>query len=544
MSGKRKSFKAVEPLLVSPAMPLQNSEDPWLVRFPHNATGSRSFNFEPWTGKGIDGVVAASVSAVKALLQAGHPRASTIVGYCNRGMNLFLDFLLEQLTPVDLNRINRHCLESYIEWLQRKSNQSYSSQKKVYCSTKAVLAFFRTRGLITDSNLFPTNPYPGSQNHISPETALSANEQAALAQAVKADLIAIHNKSFQGSDSQVMTVLMVVIAMRTGLNTEPLISLNRDCMRPHPLRPNMRTLRAFKWRGRSTQIKALRGSTDTAVNKSLHAGGPVIIEMALGMTSHLVDEVAAEFKNRLWLYRSARPSDGQRPIPMTADSFSAGLRHLVARHDLRDEATGKMLIVNTSRLRKTVESSYWKITGRNLFQVAQVMQQTPEVADQSYLHATAEMERNHVFLGQALVQKWRAGDANDEKAIAFTPYSAPQNMTPVARCADPVTGDRAPKNGSACMDFLSCFSCRSFVVAEDERDLHRLFSFYWFLLEITESSPDVELTQRYQAVLILIDEVTAERFDVSLVSAARAAAKVDRHPFWRNPILESMYRDQ
>ncbi len=130
MAGKRKSFKAVAPLLVTAAVPPLDLGDPWLVRFPLNATGRRSFSFEPWVGRGIDEVVAASVSAVKALLQAGHPRASTIVGYCNRGMNLFLDFLLSKPRQDSLDQIDRRCVDRYVEWLRLKPDQSYSSQKK------------------------------------------------------------------------------------------------------------------------------------------------------------------------------------------------------------------------------------------------------------------------------------------------------------------------------------------------------------------------------------------------------------------------------
>ncbi len=302
--------------------------------------------------------------------------------------------------------------------------------------TKAVLAFLRTRSLIIGNDLFPPNPHPGSQNKITPETALSATEQAALARAVKTDLIAIHNESFLGSESHLITVLMVSIAMRTGLNTEPL-SPPRDPDAAPSLAPGYADIACLQmawplnadqgvaWvdRYRSQQIATRRGICHYRNGIATYGefrgrGGGGIQESIVAITDR------------------APLSDNGRPIPMTAE-FGTCLRRLVARHDLRDDVTGEPLVLNTSRLRKTVEGRYWRITGRNLFQVAQVMQQTPAVADRSYLHATAEMEKKHVFLGQALVQKWRADSAKLEEAVAPMLYSAPQNMTPVARCEDP-----------------------------------------------------------------------------------------------------------
>ncbi|MEO8154741.1 MAG: hypothetical protein ABI605_16870 [Rhizobacter sp.] len=527
---------------MSASRPFDGEAPQWIVNFPLNATTQRTFDFQPWVGRGVDEVVAATVSAIGALQQAGHPRAATIVGYCNRGMNLFLGFLIERRTPMSIAEIDRRCVNDFISWLKTRPGMSYVSQKKVYCNAKAVLAFWRSRDLVAGADLFPKNPYPRSNDYVESPTALSPREQADLASAAKADLIAIHRGTFVGGDSDALAVLMLIVAMRTGLNTEPLVGLSRDCLRPHPFRPNLRVLRAFKWRGRATQVKVLRGSFDDTQHRALQAGGVAIVDLALRRTKSLVDEVPSHDRNRLWLYRSAAPGNRGKATAMNSDVLANRLQRLVRRHDLRADGTGQPLGLTLSRIRKTVEGSYWRLSGGKLFEVAQIMQQSPQVADQSYLHATAAMEQNHVFLGEALVNKWRGTDRKGHEVIQLFPYAEPRNMTPVSRCKDPVNGDRAPKDGSDCMDFLSCFSCRSFVVVEDERDLHRLFSFYWFLHEAAERFANAEISARYRQITGTIDTVTSASFDAALVARARSRAKSDRHPFWRNPMLEEMHR--
>jgi len=540
MAGKRKSFKANAALQVTTKLPSDGARDSWIISFPPNATTLRAFDFGPWIAKGLDEVAGAAISAINALQQAGHPRTATLVGYCNRGMNLFLDFLIERTHPTSVEGIDRRCIDDFIEWLRAKPQLAYGSQKKIYFNVKGVLAFLRDRGLDIGADPFPKNPYPRSNDHVESPTALTPKEQAELARAVKADLIAIHRGTFTGEDSDVVAVFIVIIAMRTGLNAEPLISLTRDCLRPHPFRPNLRVLRAFKWRGRATQVKVLRQSFDEATHKALQAGGAVVVEMALRHTAPLVDEASVAQRSQLWLFRSAAARNPGQVTHMTASNFATRLWRLVERHSLRAEASDKPLVLNVSRIRKTVEGSFWRLSGGSLFQVAHIMQQTPGVADQSYLHATEQMERNHAFLGEALVNRWRGAGEAGQKVVPLFPYSDPKNMTPVSRCKDPINGEMAPKDGSDCMDFLSCFSCRSFVVVEDEQDLHRLFSFYWFLGDVIKSFPETALAISYRDIMSLIDSVTSKEFDAGVVTTARIAAKNDRHPFWRNPILGEM----
>jgi hypothetical protein len=158
------------------------------------------------------------------------------------------------------------------------------------------------------------------------------------------------------------------------------------------------------------------------------------------------------------------------------------------------------------------------------------MGHTVRVADRHYFRPTPEMERNHKFLGEALVATWRG---QDKTASACRSVAA--ENTPVGRCRDPYAGELAPKNGKACMDFLSCFRCSSYVLVEEDADLYRLYSFYWFLIRERARVGSGRWANVYGWIVRLIDEQVTERFDSARVKAAREKARVEAHPFWRDP---------
>lgn len=198
--------------------------------------------------------------------------------------------------------------------------------------------------------------------------------------------------------------------------------------------------------------------------------------------------------------------------------------------DLRAD-DGSPLVLNLSRLRKTLENRLWRLSGGDPFAVARLMGHSVRVADHHYLLPTPEMERNHKFLGEALVATWSGRHTTDVGDPSRTVIA---ENTPVGRCKDPWAGELAPKDGKPCMDFLSCFRCASYVIVEEEADLYRLYSFYWFLVRERARVGASRWAKVYGWIVRLIDEQVTARFDGGRVKAAREKARVDPHPFWRD----------
>ena len=94
---------------------------------------------------------------------------------------------------------------------------------------------------------------------------LSLAERSRLADALRRDIIDLHTGRLQASESQALAVYALALAMRTGLNTSPLLELGRDCLQPHPFMPRMRLMRAYKRRGNATHVKTLRYQRDLAI---------------------------------------------------------------------------------------------------------------------------------------------------------------------------------------------------------------------------------------------------------------------------------------
>ena len=84
-----------------------------LIAFGRNATGSRSFDFAPWYGSGIDPITYACQRQIERFLagQDTTVEVSTVVNYCRAGLRNFLDYLLlraiafgYELTLADIDR--------------------------------------------------------------------------------------------------------------------------------------------------------------------------------------------------------------------------------------------------------------------------------------------------------------------------------------------------------------------------------------------------------------------------------------------------------
>lgn len=266
---------------------------------------------------------------------------------------------------------------------------------------------------------------------------------------------------------------------------------------------------------------ALRGDLSYRTQNTVYRN----VKFALGSLEGARDP----WKDRVWLYRATGPTRFARgPIRLLGvGSLMPCIERFVTRNRLRSD-DGSPLRLSVSRLRKTLENRLWRLSGGDPFAVASLMGHGVRVADRHYFVPTPEMERNHKFLGEALVASW----SGQEKLVVAAPNST---NTPVGRCRDPYGGHLAPKDGQPCMDFLSCFRCPSYVLVEEEDDLWRLYSFYWFLIRERSQLGAGRWASVYGWIVRLIDDQITARFNSSRIRAVREKARRFPHPFWKHP---------
>lgn len=501
-----------------------------------NPTGRRYIDLAPWLGKGIDEWVWSCVSTLRSLLKGGSVQAATVVSYGRSGLPALFEFLTasraEPLAARPCDLTAQH-LTRFVSWLKHR-HPGGTTAKSVHGQAKAVLVRLIDRGhLRADSkSLFVQNPFPGSNGVSRGAMPLSNAEMQRLAAALKADVADIHHGRLVLPMSQALTGSMLIIAMRSGLNTTPLLELGRDCLRPHPL-PDMRVLESRKHRGRNTQRKTLRFSRANAERAILPLDGVAVLNRILEMTEPLVAAAPAALRSRLWLYRSGQGGARGRITCLSERAIQAGTAALIRRRQLLGD-DGAPLRLNPSRLRKTMSQSLWRLSDGDLFAVADVMGHSPQVADQNYLRLDERMKaEGAVFVGEALPAKLRGSVAHDN----VIPIAENQlKKTPTGSCKDTLYGGQAPNDGSNhCEQFTHCLACPSYAIVGTVKDLHRLFSFQIFLrAEAAYYTSDEwsEWRDHRHRLIDLIDRFTLEHFGDKLVAEAKTLVDRAPHRFW------------
>jgi len=535
MTARRKDFSSRRPRKAqSTVIPLRRPGDRAIVRLPRGPQSVRTINLSAHLGHGYDDIVDACVDVLRTMLKGRHAGPASVAAYGRSGLLEFFAFLRKRGSSLRLKEIDRRLIEDYIAWLRLKGSDHPNTGRAPYMHTKAVLSVLARRNAFPEGmDVFPRNVFPRSNYQARGETRLSMKERQRVAEALRGDLIAIAKGRFQGSDLQAVMTLVLSVALRTGLNTTPAIELLVDCMKPHPLVKGQYLLESVKRRARKVQRRPVRAGY--ADSKDALAAGDVaaVVKFAVDRSEALRTEAPASMRERLWLFRTEANSNRGRVTALDKSNLDSGVRAFVSRHDLKGD-DGKPLRLNMGRLRKTMANRLWRLSSGDLRGVARAMGNLPRVTDDHYLEVTPEMERNHKFLGEALVDRWR-GVPEEE--------SADLQNTPLGRCKDPFKGDLAPKDGTACMDFMSCFRCKSYVLVEDPRDLHRLFSFYFFLERERSRIRANTWAERYGWIMKMIDAVTADQFDPAMVSTAKVTAREQPLRFWRDPAMSGVVID-
>ncbi|WP_201741026.1 hypothetical protein [Acidovorax sp. BoFeN1] len=497
-----------------------------IVALPPNPRNHNIIDLRPWLGHGFDDWVWAAATVLKARLHSGNYSVASIVSFAANGMKVFLPYLTGNqggIVPSRPSDMTATDVVRYIAWLRLKYPNG-STAKNYYSAFKSVLVGLMDYGFIDQSHdvLLPANPFPMNGATTRGETPLSQSEMERLAAALKLDLIAIHHGGFSGLDSEALVVLMLIVGMRSGINTTPLLEMKRDCLGPHPFMPNLMLVRTFKRRGKGAQLTSLRQTHIHDLAASIPMDGVAVLKMVLGMTQNLVAEAPDGIKDRVWLYRSSQRGDlkGQT-LCLNMGRVHENTKAIVHRHGLFAD-DGSVLRVTLGRLRKTMENRLWKLSDGDLLAVSAVMGHSPQVADNHYLHLDERTKAEGAkFIGEALPGKLRGHD--------LVP-------TPTGSCKDSLQGALAPKDGSThCAEFTHCLGCPSYAIVGTVKDLHRLFSFQRFLMsEVGYYATDEwsEWRLHHQDLIARIDQIAYDNFIPKMVAQAKALAEKNPHSFW------------
>lgn len=526
---RSKNYQATR--LAAPTNPPADEPFDPVIELPENPKSHRKLDLRPYMGHGFDAWVKAFASVLRSLMGSGNFTVSSIVSLHSNGIKHFMPFLIAgplHFPPKTPDRLTAFELNRYVARLKLRYPNG-STAKNCYAALKTVLTGLADYGLIHIAleDLLPANPFPKSEITLAGEKPLTPAEMERLSSAAKSDLIAIHQGRFDGPDSEAMGVLILIIAMRTGINATPLMEMGRDCLKPHPFMPSLMLVHSIKRRGRGAQVQSIRQTALHDKQTTIRMDGVAVLRKAIELSESLVDLAPDRLKNRIWLFRHGQPGRSQRVSCMNTGAASTAFRNFVKRHGLCGD-DGKPLRVTLAGLRKTMENRLWKLTDGDLVTVAAIMGHSPQVADNHYLKLDEKTKAEGAkFIGSAFTETLRG-----ENLVP----------TPSGSCQDSLHGVLAPKNGKThCEQFTHCLGCPSYAIVGTQSDLYRLFSFQVFLLKEIDYYTSAEWSEwrkHHRGLIDLIDRFTQDKFASDLVAHAKAAVEAKPHPFWAAKIRQ------
>ncbi|MFA0378140.1 phage integrase SAM-like domain-containing protein [Vibrio sp. 10N.222.54.A3] len=436
-------------------------------------------------------------------------------------LKLFRHSAGEDLTQAD---ITPELFEQYLLHL-KGCELGYNTQKGYYTHLKSMLIHMKDKGywsVIGDINLnsdfFPKNPFPNSSKRVKGEKPLTPHEKRQVVVALKQAIKPIYQKT-EPLTGYELVVCLLAVAIQTGINTSPLLNMTTDSLSDHPLKDCRKLLTVFKKRGSSTQLHNLRKSEELEVVQGIKLDVAYLIEAIIERNTQERKSIDTDL---VFVYEPIIARKGAERGAATSLSerlLQYNIKNFIKEYDLRDE-DGRTIKLNVSRFRKTFINDIYELSGESLLIAAQQAKHNGTGTLDHYLQAPEQSKRNLGLMGEIRVKE----------------LTSTESSVPVGHCKDPKNGDKAPKNGTFCNDFLGCFRCKSFVITGD--DLYKLFSFYWAIIRNRDEFGRKDWKRHLKNVLRIVDEEVIPEFakldQLQRVEAEKERARTNPHPYWQN----------
>lgn len=487
-----------------------------VVSFGQNALSQLYFDFTPYYKQGFDTITSAVQQTIDIMLVESVVTKTSVATYCKNGFRHFSKYLViyaqamgRELTLTD---IAIELIENYIQHLKTHYPNS-NAPKNYYTNTKSIIVKMQQMGWVKRFD-FSKNPFPNSNRKIKGQESFSKAERKRVAHALRIDVndIITKNEPLNGYE---LTILLLAIALRSGMNTTPLLEMTIDSIQEHPLKENRKLLVLYKRRGNNTYIQALRNSTKIKYVQSVLADVAVMIQHMIDLNQSIRTE---NNSNLVFTYRSNAMINLGEIINLNPVDLERNIKKWVKAKGLKND-NGKLLQVSVSRFRKTFENRIWELSGGDPFVTAALANHTVKISQTHYLAAPKEAEKNFHYMGKIRTQE-------------LLDVSIIEHNTPVSKCSD--IPNRTDKNGNTiyCTSFLSCVRCRNMVVTKD--DLYRLFSFYWLIVYERKQVGAKRWRKYFAHIVRIIDRDIAPQFDAEYVQTIKMEAQAKPHPAWKH----------
>lgn len=241
----------------------------WKFMITSKAYETVAFDFTPLQNRGREKLAEQIRDAFWSLRHESQAASLTSYFVSITRFWKFLDYdSAHNALITDLSGIDQACIERYLAWLSiqivptRQQNSgkplSRSSARNSYNGLKSVLMNRQrlTPFYVSSKLSFPKNPFPNLRSITTSREPFSKTEHRRILDALNQDLNSYYNNDSL-TDLQVLTVHLLVLAVATGANLQPLLELRRADLAEHPL-PDRELLLTTKRRGRTTFAASVR----------------------------------------------------------------------------------------------------------------------------------------------------------------------------------------------------------------------------------------------------------------------------------------------
>lgn len=508
-----------------------------VINFPQvSTTSTRKLDFSNFYGKGYDDITKLIYKTLDSMLSDSIQTSQasiSIATLATYGRNIqdffkFLDFSIHESNDLTPDDIDKKLIAEFVSAIN-ENDWTRSTKRSRLGALKSLLVYAEGKEFISNRqvlDIFPSNAFHGSKRNSNKinKKPLSIAEMKQVAKSLKAEMEAVVS-----SDNQLgfyeLSICVMYISLRTGINLTPTLELSTDCIQPHPLKENLNLLVCFKRRGYSQQIHSLKKELkDSDTTAGISSDVSAVIDMIKERNSDIRSRYHDPSRLIVYEQHKKNTKDGIAGT-LNQPTVAREVSNFARKHNLRCD-DGNRLQLNALRLRKTFINRIWELSGHNPMVASRYGKHTLQIANKHYWEAPPESESNMRLLQEMRINELRVVDVTD--------------CTPIAHCGDSKNGHRAPKNGSICTNILGCFRCKSFVVTED--DLYRLYSFYWAALKDQQTLQEKGWKKHMRRIICLIDQDIAPKFDDSIVAEKKEKARVYPHPFWKDLRMIRMAR--
>lgn len=480
----------------------------------------KTVDLEPYYGQGFDEIVSRVYWAVQTMLgEKGQLSHSTISNYLHSGFAYFAEYLSlwhkSENRELMIDDISKEVIDNYIVHL-RSAGLGFTSQKAIYSKIKSLLKHMHSRGFFSEiskvelDGIFSKNPYPNSNKRTKGQQPFTKGEKRQLIVALKQDMRTIYAKN-EPLNSYELTICLLSIAMHTGINTTPLLNMTTNALTEHPLKQNRRLLTVFKARGNATHLHTVKGSTSIQVAQGVTLNVADAIELITKLNQVYRDKLNTD---DLMVYEKIRTKSGYTSL--SENQLKYNIDRLADNYNLVTD-DGKPLAVSIGRIRQTFLNRIYELSGQNILVAAKAGKRDVQTSNNHYMVAPKDSAKKMMMLGEIRIKN--ITDSSIEH-------------TALANCKDPINGDKAPRTGSLCVNFLGCFRCKSFVVTKD--DLYRVYSFYWAIVKGRDNFGRKDWKRHLSNIRKVVDEDIAPQFEFEYIDEIKLKAKVNPHPYWTN----------